>query len=281
MSAIDCNNLRVRLKKSFSLKDQGVVSIVGAGGKSTLMYALARDLVQSGKRVLTTTTTKIYTPAQEDSPALLVSQNPEKIVKEAAVLLQQHSHVSLGGEELLGQGKLLGIKPEVVGYLQSSGLFDFILVEADGAARRSLKASGTREPVIPRVSDYIVTVVGLDVVGRQLGDRTVHRASLYSELTGLSMGQTLTESSIATLLLYEMEKQGATKKDALRIVFLNKAETRKSLMMAEQITEFLLKLPGLPPDMVVTGQLRPEPYIHRISAFKEQPGGGVAQVICA
>ncbi|MCK7504559.1 MAG: hypothetical protein MZV70_11045 [Desulfobacterales bacterium] len=41
----------------------GVVSLVGAGGKTSLMYRLARELAGTGQAVLTTTTTRIYPPA--------------------------------------------------------------------------------------------------------------------------------------------------------------------------------------------------------------------------
>jgi probable selenium-dependent hydroxylase accessory protein YqeC len=39
------------------LKKGGVISIVGAGGKTALMFRLARELSKDGGRVLTTTTT--------------------------------------------------------------------------------------------------------------------------------------------------------------------------------------------------------------------------------
>ncbi len=44
------------------LKSQGVISIIGAGGKTSLMFSLAKELSKSGKKVLTTTTTKIFMP---------------------------------------------------------------------------------------------------------------------------------------------------------------------------------------------------------------------------
>ena len=37
-----------------------MTALVGAGGKTTLMYALARRMADAGRRVVCTTTTKIF-----------------------------------------------------------------------------------------------------------------------------------------------------------------------------------------------------------------------------
>lgn len=39
-----------------------MTALVGAGGKTTLMYALARRMADAGRRVVCTTTTKIFPP---------------------------------------------------------------------------------------------------------------------------------------------------------------------------------------------------------------------------
>ena len=43
-----------------------VISIVGAGGKTTLVHKLAREYHRSGKGVLVTTTTHMYVEADTD-----------------------------------------------------------------------------------------------------------------------------------------------------------------------------------------------------------------------
>ena len=47
--------------KQFNIKKSDVVTITGAGGKTSLMFALANELSTLGK-VLVTSTTKIYVP---------------------------------------------------------------------------------------------------------------------------------------------------------------------------------------------------------------------------
>ncbi len=44
------------------MKERELITLVGAGGKTTLMFALARELLTGHKKIITTTTTKIYPP---------------------------------------------------------------------------------------------------------------------------------------------------------------------------------------------------------------------------
>ena len=45
---------------AFGVRDGEVVTLVGAGGKTTLMFALAQEFSRLGKRVVITTTVKMY-----------------------------------------------------------------------------------------------------------------------------------------------------------------------------------------------------------------------------
>ena len=48
---------------SLDLHRECIITIVGAGGKTTLMFRLADELAKSGLRVVVTTTVKIYRPS--------------------------------------------------------------------------------------------------------------------------------------------------------------------------------------------------------------------------
>ncbi len=149
------------LKKVMLLEDRGVISLVGAGGKTTLMFSLAKWMKDCGKTVLTTTTTKIFMPAVSQSPATVVSEAPEALLPEIERLLKLYGHVSAGAAHLKEQDKITGFSPEMIARLWRSAIADWILVEADGAAGRPLKAPASHEPVIPAVTDHLVAVVGL------------------------------------------------------------------------------------------------------------------------
>ena len=46
------------------IRNYKMISFVGAGGKSTLMYALAEKISRRGRKVLVSTTTHIYEPKE-------------------------------------------------------------------------------------------------------------------------------------------------------------------------------------------------------------------------
>ena len=49
----------MKLHKAFNVARGDVVSLIGAGGKTSTMVALAHELADEGWRVLVTTTTRI------------------------------------------------------------------------------------------------------------------------------------------------------------------------------------------------------------------------------
>src|SRR5579884_657945 len=109
MSAIARRNMILTGCLIFSTPS--LISIVGAGGKPTTMYTLARELAQQGKRVITTTTTNIYPPSpQESEICLLASQTPDifKSIQDA----WGHSYRITVASHPIAQGKLAGLAPD-------------------------------------------------------------------------------------------------------------------------------------------------------------------------
>ena len=77
----------MNLRKALCLEDDGVISLVGAGGKTSLMFRLAKELSGDKETVLTTTTTKIMMPTQEQSPQVILAASPEAVLSSARRLL--------------------------------------------------------------------------------------------------------------------------------------------------------------------------------------------------
>ncbi|MBW2491457.1 MAG: putative selenium-dependent hydroxylase accessory protein YqeC, partial [Deltaproteobacteria bacterium] len=63
----------VSLKEGLMLEGGSVVSLVGGGGKTSLMFKLARELSMAGDTVLTTTTTKIFEPSRDQAACVILS----------------------------------------------------------------------------------------------------------------------------------------------------------------------------------------------------------------
>ncbi len=252
-----------RLFDEFDLRGGGVVSLVGAGGKTTLMFQLARELAAAGRSVLTTTTTKIFVPRPDQSPTLVIAKDLPALLGNLKCPPSGGSLVTAAASELPDKNKLAGYPPELIDALNETGFFEWILVEADGSRRLPLKAPGEHEPVIPQSSGRVIAVVGLEAVGNPLDEEHVFRASDYSRITGIPAGSPVTAESVVSVLL---SPQGIFKDSpprSRRVVFLNKADDVDRLLAGEAITRSLLARGTGKVHLVLTGSLLPEPRIFK------------------
>lgn len=187
-----------------------VVSIVGAGGKTTLMFSLARLLGRSAK-VLVTTTTKIYVPdpGQYDHMAL-GNSNFGKCSSMSA------SGIYVYGRAVSDDGKLIGLDPADVD--TAAPFFDYVLVESDGAKRKLLKGWDDYEPVICSSTTHTVGVLNLNALGLTADEESVHRVDQFIKTTGAALHEKITEAHLISLIYH---KNGLFKNSrGERIVYL-------------------------------------------------------------
>ncbi len=241
----------MHLREALGVRKGEIIALVGAGGKTTAMYRLGRELADQGWRVVATTTTMIRPPAAGQTEALVVHSDPAHTLHLAAQALRDNHLITLASERLVAKNKLRGVKPDLVASLLD--LADAVIIEADGAKGRSLKAPAAHEPVVPPETTLFVPVVGIDAVGRPLTDETVHRAQLVSGLTGLACGEAIHTSALACLLTH---KQGALKGAPVhaRVApLINKADDEAALAIARQIACSIKGDPAL--DRVLIGSV--------------------------
>jgi probable selenium-dependent hydroxylase accessory protein YqeC len=245
--------------RALGLRGGGVVSLVGAGGKTTLLFRLAGEMARRGESVLTTTTTRMMRPSAEQCSAVLLSPSVEELLRVSTGLPAGNLHVfaaSGAGEE---PDKVAGFGREAVAAFWESGVFRWILVEADGAARRPLKAPAAHEPVVPEITRWVVGVAGLSGLGRPLDERWVFRPEKYSEITGLPLGALITPASVATVMVHERGVMARCPPQAIRCVFLNQADLPGCAEAGRRVAHILAGTKERPPDRVVVGNLLPEP----------------------
>jgi probable selenium-dependent hydroxylase accessory protein YqeC len=252
------------------LASRGVLSLTGGGGKTSLMFHLARLLADAGKHVLTTTTTKIFTPTVAQSETLLVDADPEAILLQAAPLLARTGHVTAAASRLDDDGKLKGFAPEAISLFLDSGLFDWILVEADGSARRPLKAPAEHEPVIPASTSVLIAVAGLEVLGRPLTGELVFRAELAGELMGLAQHEVITESALARLFAHPSGLFKGAPHQAARFIFLNKADNPERCEAGERIAALLRQSPVPVAAALIVGQALESIRVHACYSLSKQ-----------
>lgn len=252
------------IENILSLEPQGVLSLTGGGGKTSFMFHLARRLARSGKKVLTTTTTKIYFPTADQSDAVLVNADPGVVLGEAAAALRATNHVTAAAGHMVDSGKLIGFAPELIKLFAESGQFDWILVEADGSARRPLKASAGHEPVIPSATTVLIAVAGLEVLGEPLSEELVFRSELAGTLMGLAAGDIVTESAMARLLAHTQGPFKGTPRAARRYIFLNKADNDERREGGRRIAAQLRLMARPVAEALIVGQALDRIHVHAV-----------------
>lgn len=232
------------LADAIGLSGRGVISLIGAGGKTSLMFKLAKALAGEGLSVLTTTTTKIFFPDKTLSPHTIVIPPEDDLLVNITAAMQSHRHFSAGTKKDLDSGKLIGLRPESIDLIWKAGLFDVIIVEADGSRQLPLKASADHEPVIPSSTSHLVHVTGLDAIGQAL-EKAVQRPEVFVKQWDLEPDTILTESHLANAILREIQKAEGLCRPMVNTVILNKADTIIEEKQGKRIAELLKGHPFL------------------------------------
>jgi probable selenium-dependent hydroxylase accessory protein YqeC len=218
--------------------NKSVVSLAGGGGKTSAMRRLASEFKQSGGKVLVTTTTAIYIPERVTYDKLYLWNSIG--LKNISLLKPEPGTVTVLGSRTTEKGKLEGVPKEWVDALHTSEIFDAVLVEADGAKRRPVKAPEKYEPVIPECTTLYIGVVGLDCIGKTVDSQWVHRPLLFAEAVGKKLGDVIDTEDIVRLVLSPNGLFKNCPVSADRVLLLNKAESSEQIAAAKRIGENVL-----------------------------------------
>jgi len=221
------------------LRKGDVVSIVGSGGKTTLMFQLARELTTKGMRVITTTTTKIFPPQSSESSRLVIADHEDSLLNKVQELLRNENHITVA-EKFIGP-KLKGISPQLVDTMKEQKIADVIVIEADGARGCPLKAPNETEPVIPSSTTWTLAVAGLDAIGKRNTEDYVFRPDYFSRLTGVNVGEVITPESVSRIILHPEGITRGTPEKAGIAVILNKGEISNGLDIGKKIASSVMK----------------------------------------
>ena len=162
-----------------------IISVVGSGGKTTLIKKLARQYRSQGKTVLVTTTTHMLI---EDGT--LLTDDAETIL----AALKETGYVMAGVPE---GPKIKGLSQATFQNLCAAA--DVVLVEADGSKGLPLKYPNDTEPVIPDNTDEIIVVCGLNALGQPAKD-VCHRLERVQVCLGIGETTPITPVHIQKLL---------------------------------------------------------------------------------
>lgn len=209
-----------------------IVTLVGAGGKTSVMFDLAREARLMGLKVVTTPTTRMRVPTRNQAASIKLTSNQNWraiVAKDLAI----YGHVCIGKNIDNESDKLIGIDDEHV--FSASRLADLTIVEGDGACGLPVKGTEAWEPLIPHFSNIVIYIIGLDCLGRPANKNTVHKPAKFLEVTGLKENDQITPSALATLATHSHAGRKNVPPSSKFYVLLNKSDTLESLRQANEI----------------------------------------------
>ena len=178
------------------LKASCVLSGVGAGGKTSLLLSLAAGALRRRVPVILTATTKMYRRQVSAFQPIITSVWDDGSRETGNHLRRQGCAAWFAAEE---GGKVIGLPPAYVDELNMLFPEAVVLVEADGAREKWLKAPGLHEPVIPPSTQITAGILSLQALQRPLTDATVHRLDMVCALLGKKPGDIITAGDLAAL----------------------------------------------------------------------------------
>lgn len=191
--------------------DKGITSIIGGGGKTTLLTHLGL-FYSTFSSVILTTSTHIYPP------------NEFPYAEQFLSALNSGECITIGTK--CTDGKITLPKQS---FFDLSLLCDYVFIEADGSKGLPVKIHASYEPVIPNDSRSVIAVLGLDAIGCPVRD-VVHRYNILCERMNLLPEQIVTPEICARLLLSYPKVTG---------VLLNKADLLHDMEPARVIAKLL------------------------------------------
>lgn len=214
---------RSRLTEFLEIKKHDVISFAGAGGKTSTIFALARELKHTTDyKILITTTTKMFLEKEA------VTVEDEWFIKEQMLK-----------KRLVTAGKDLGRKMGCFSadFLQKIiSLSDIALIEADGAQRRPFKMPRLYEPVYLPNTTKIVYLAGMTALDKAI--EVLSRSDILADFLHKQPDEKLTEEDMLKVL----QNEKGAKKDIQGkefYVILNQADDDKILQSAEKIAAVL------------------------------------------
>lgn len=235
-----------------ALDASGCVCTVGAGGKKSTLYTLARRL----DRAVVTATVRI--PIFDDEVRdVVVTEDPIETVRKSSAW-------PLGVvPEREREDRYRGYDPAVVAELADAvgGEVDAVLVKADGARTRWLKAPDEREPQLPRTADTVLPIASARVVGKPLAAEHVHRPERVAAITGLAQNEEINADDVAAVVASSAGGLKDVPAGATVIPVVNMVDDDALESTARRIAEGILDRTGRVERVVLTRMTAEEPLV--------------------
>ncbi len=255
------------LRRAFRLSSAPITTIVGAGGKTTTLFQLGKEYRQDHSRVIVTTTNNMSHDQPLTAEGHLIHQGDLR--KTLEQILHSQGLICLTGEWDEQTQRWRGLQIEELQHLSTRTQEHSIplIIEADGARGRCLKAPAAHEPVIPPFCEAVIVVAGLAAIGKPLSEPWVHRPDRFAELSGCALGEILRQEAVQGILCHPLGGRKGIPPDAKSHVLLTQAESPQAQAAAKGMSAALLKHF----DSVVVVAKEDESSLPMVSAVEDLP----------
>lgn len=172
----------------------GIISFVGAGGKKTAMFRLAE--AHAGRVGITATAHIEFFPKTLKATNYIADES--ELLE--AIRNDNQSKAIAFAKPCERFGRRAGVSLDSIKKFKDAGNFDLLLIKADGARGRFIKAPAEHEPAIASCTDMVIPILSAKVIGLPLNDEIAHRVENICEVTGIKEGDEIKAIHVAHLL---------------------------------------------------------------------------------
>ena len=210
---------------AFNIVKNDIISVIGAGGKTSLIFRLAQESRQRGFKTLITTTTRMLIPSAKQYDALDLSGT---LFRDTDL---SHPGIYVGGVVAEEQKKMAGSSPCCLE--NTLNRFDLVLIEADGAAGKSLKGWKESEPVVPRITTKTIGVVDIQTIGCHISHPLIHRLDIFLKLIDDIETKRFSVDHLCRVI--GNEEGLFSKSQGEEIIYINKLESNAGRKHADEL----------------------------------------------
>ncbi len=230
------HDMSVSFIRAMRASHTSIITFIGAGGKTTALFLLAKELSKNSPVVVT---------ASSHLGEWQIAFADKHLVVESFEALNDLES-KLQGITLI-TGTLDGDRTKPLDEDSLNKLNQFckgrsipLLIEADGSRQKPLKAWAEHEPPIPPFVEHVVQVVGLTGLGKPLKEENVHRAEIFSKLGELEIGTVIAPDALTRVLMHPDGGQKNIPMHARKTILLNQADTPELQAIAHGMAHGLL-----------------------------------------
>lgn len=216
----------MNLAEIIDVNKDSIVTVVGAGGKTSLINYLA-NYYKDSYSILLTTTTKIFPPKEKFYDSLLMLKDKYKVIT------PKKNGVVVCGSHINNEEKIVGLEFNDLDKLIPK--FDLVLIEGDGSKMKKIKGWRNNEPVVHPKTLKVIGVLDITAYDMDINEENIHRLEELKKITPINQNRKITIENLYDIVLSE---NGIFKNSiGEKMLFINKVESDYYEELAKNLIE--------------------------------------------